>query len=76
MALWSATGNVGDFTLKNFDLRKVEGGDSEAAKIIFGGSAAWKEVSEADRPSIGYVWFRQGYRGKLVRYRSNYDSSD
>lgn len=73
---WTSTGNITDFSFEDFDLQKVSGGDSAAAKVIFGGNARLREVSETDRPYLGTVWFRQGPTGKLEKYLANYDSSD
>jgi len=74
---WTSTGNVTDFTMDEFELANVHGGDSEAAQAIFGGSAKVREVSENASPYIGNVWFKTDPQtGKLVHYKSNYDSSD
>ena len=74
---WTSTGNIKDFSMEDFTLNKVKGGDSEAAKQIFGGYAAVREVRESDSPSIGEVWFisdPQSHRLKF--FKANYDSSD
>jgi len=73
---WTSTGNVKNFTFKNFEIGKVGGGDSEAIRQISGGHAIIKEVDENDYPSKGNVWFRAGKNGKLEYWKSNYDSSD
>ena len=74
---WTSTGNITDLSLENFELEKVEGGDSEAAKNIFGGHAIIREVNENDEPSIGYVWFKTRKKtGKLVFWKAHYDSGD
>ncbi len=74
---WTSTGNVTDFTMDDFELENVHGGDSEAIRKIFGGSSRVIEVSENASPSIGNVWFRTDPNtGKLVYYKANYDSSD
>jgi len=72
---WTSTGNITDFTLEDFELQKVKGGDSKAAQLIFGGHAIIREVEELQTPPIGNVWFRLGVNGKLQFYKSNYDSS-
>jgi len=73
---WTSTGNVHDFTLDNFNLQDVHGGDSEAAKVIFGGRGIIKEVEENACPSIGNVWFRPNPEtGKLELWKHNYDTS-
>ena len=74
---WTSTGNVTDFSMEDFDLAAVQGGDSEAAKAIFGGRGHVIEVAEDAQPSIGNVWFRPDPEtGKLKIWRANYDSSD
>jgi hypothetical protein len=72
---WTSTGNVSDFTLEDFDLQKVEGGDAGAAKVIFGGDARIREVPHAGVPSKGNVWFIPGDNGKLRLFKANYDTS-
>lgn len=79
---WSATGNITQLRMSQLEgdpqlaIAQIKGGDSEAAKAIFGGYLRIREVSEEDRPSIGHVWFKEGPNGLLERYRANYDSSD
>jgi hypothetical protein len=73
---WTSTGDVGKYTLDTFELSEVAGGESAAARAIFGGSARILEVDETRHPQIGSVWFRPGPDGRLVRYAANYDSSD
>lgn len=74
---WTSTGNVQNFTMEDFNLGKVKGGDSEAAKQIFGGHAAIREVSPQDAPHIGEVWYiSDPQSNKLKFYKANYDSSD
>lgn len=78
---WSATGNVIELPMRVFEnamlgIQLLTGGDSEAAKAIFGGHVKVREVSESELPSKGYVWFKEGPNGLLERYRANYDSSD
>ena len=74
---WVSTGNIQDFTLENFDFKKVKGGDSAAAFALFGRSnIKIREVNENEQPFIGNVWFKPGVDGKLQRWKANYDSSD
>jgi len=73
---WTSTGNIEDFTLADFVICDVRGGDSAAARKIFGGKAEVREVDEADRPPLGTAWFIEGDNGKLKRWKTNYDSSD
>lgn len=71
--------STGDIRNQDFDavtLSSISGGDSLAAKVIFGGSFAVKEVNLNDDPRIGYVWFIKGENGKCTLYKSNYDTSD
>ncbi len=74
---WTSTGNITDFTMKDFGLGKVQGGDSAAVKVIFGGSAMIRWVDKDDRPPIAHVWFRTDRKTrKLKLFKANYDSSD
>lgn len=80
---WTSTGDVSNFTLAEWEkdprgtLAKMKGGDSEAARVIFGGHARVMEVAEHQGPSIGNVWFRESeVDGLLTRWQANYDSSD
>jgi len=73
---WSSTAtNISEFNFSNFDFTKLYGGDSEAAKGIFGGHFDVREVKETDSPSISNVWFMEE-NGKLKLWKYNYDSSD
>ena len=72
---WTSTGNVRDYNFKSFNLETVVGGDSEAAKAIFGGHARIYEVNENDKPSLGRVWFTE-VDDRFKLYKANYDSSD
>lgn len=76
---WTSTGNIKDFSMSEWEggmaMPKISGGDSAAAKCIFGGHFRIKEVNELLRPSIGKVWYKEGEGGKLELYKSNYDSS-
>jgi hypothetical protein len=72
---WTSTGNVRDYNFKSFTLDNVVGGDSAAAKAIFGGYARIYDVQENQRPSKGYVWFTE-VEERFKLYKANYDSSD
>lgn len=72
---WTSTGNVEKFSFKDFDLSKVKGGDSEAVKLISAAKVQVKEVEESAEPPIGHVWYREGSKGKLKKWKSNFDSS-
>jgi hypothetical protein len=72
---WTSTGNIRNFGLSNFSLSQVKGGDSEAARAIFGGWAEVLDVEETANPSLGRVWFVEK-DGKLEHYKANYDTSD
>lgn len=74
---WTSTGNIEQFTMDEFNIDRVSGGDSEAAKKIFGGYAAVREVRKEDSPHIGEVWYiSDPQSNKLKFYKANYDSSD
>lgn len=75
MDQWTSTGNVTQQDFDKINLHTVEGGDSEAAKAIFGGSFTRKEVGEAEMPRLGYVWYIKGDDGKPKLFKSNYDTS-
>lgn len=72
---WTSTGNIGDYNFETFELSRVEGGDSLAARQIFGGHAKIREVSENSYPSKGEVWFIE-VGGTFELWKANYDSSD
>lgn len=73
---WTSTGNVSEYTMNDFDINQIDGGDAETALAIGIASFEIKEVSEDAHPKIGYVWFKEGKDGKLEKYKTNYDSSD
>lgn len=73
---FTSTGNIKEQKFSEVTLSGISGGDSEAAKSIFGGRFTVKEVLENDGPSIGYVWFKEGGDGFCEAYKFNYDSSD
>lgn len=72
---WSSTGNIEDFTMEDFELRLVGGGDSETVRAIGIASARICEVEESWEPPMARVWYRTGPDGKLELYKYNYDSS-
>ena len=72
---WTSSGNVTEFTLEDFDIEKVRGGDAEAIRAIGIGGAGIREVEEGETPWIGRVWYRPGPDGKLKLWKHNYDSS-
>lgn len=63
------------FTLEDFELGKVTGGDSETIRKLGIGGAGICEVEEDAAPDIARVWFRPGPDGKLKLWKANYDSS-
>ena len=73
---WTSTGNVSNYTMNDFDINQIDGGDAKTVRALGIASFEIKEVSEDARPRIGYVWFKDGEDGKLEKYKANYDSSD
>ena len=73
---FTSTGNIESLDFETVELSAISGGDSQAAKAIFGGSFDIREVDDNDGPRIGYVWFKKGEDGKCKSYKFNYDSSD
>mgnify|MGYP003576547042 FL=1 len=77
---WTSTGDVKSHdwdALKSQGIEAVNGGDSAAARVIFGGHFWFREVDpQYERPFIGRVWFRKGADGKPELWLTNYDSSD
>lgn len=71
----SSADNLTNMGFKDFELQKLSGGSSEAAKVIFGGYAKVKMVGANERPSIGDVWYVEE-NGKFKLYLANYDTSD
>ena len=74
---WTATGNIRE---KDFKLAMtpdaISGGDSEAARAIFGGNIRALQIEDTDEcPPIGRVWFTEGLDGKCQFWKANYDSS-
>lgn len=74
---WTSTGNIRELSWSELERRGnvVEGGDSEAARAIFGGRFRFLTVGLAEGPPIGTVWFTCGDDGRPKLYRANYDSS-
>lgn len=74
---WSAGArNLKTIPFDQLTLDKLKGGDSEAAKAIFGGTFRILEVTENQRPSLGNVWFKKDENGFPEFYKAQYDSSD
>lgn len=76
---WTSTGDVKLHlwdALKASGLDAITGGDSRAARLIFGGRLRFYQVNPLLQPSIGSVWFTRGEDGYPKFYRANYDSSD
>ena len=73
---WTATGNIEDLKFDEVGLDHISGGDSEAVKVIFGGSFKRKQVEETAMPNLGYFWFIKGENGKCKFYKGNPDTSD
>lgn len=73
---WTSSGNMETIPFDSVSLEQITGGDSEAAKTIFGGHFEIKEISEGDSPTIGNVWFKKGTDGNCEFYKSNFDTSD
>jgi hypothetical protein len=72
----SSARNKAELDFDTCTLNDFVGGDSEAAKIIFGGHFERKTVDREASPSIGHVWFCKNASGKLMVWKTNYDSSD
>lgn len=72
---WTASGNMEDQVFKTVGLDDVSGGDSEAAKSIFGGRFERKQVEETEAPPIGNVWYKESPDGKCEVYKYNFDTS-
>lgn len=78
---WTSTGNIEGTKLEDWEtdtdlmLANVKGGDSEAAKKMFGGRAYVREVEEDDYPTIGSVWFKPDEAGVLRKWHANPDTS-
>jgi hypothetical protein len=72
---FTSTGNIKTLVFKDATLDKISGGDSQAAKDIFGASFSVMEVEEDAKPRLGCVWFKEGQDGKCQFYKANYDLS-
>jgi len=79
---WTYTGNIEGTKLVDWEenqkdmLNSRTGGDAEAIRAIFGGSARTMMVDESAEPMLGHVWFRENEQGLLFRWKFTYDSSD
>lgn len=76
---WTSTGNIKALSwddLKTAGIDAVSGGDSEASRVISGGTFFFRMVGEHQSPTIARVWFTKGPDGKPELYKFNYDSSD
>lgn len=76
---WTSTGDMTEHTwaeLKAQGIDAIAGGDSEAARVIFGGHFMFRTVREDERPSLGEVWFIEGADGRPDLWKMNLDSSD
>jgi hypothetical protein len=74
---WTSTGNIMSIPwteLQTQGVDAVSGGDSEAARLVFGGRLHFYEVDDDAEPQIGNVWYIEddGYPA-VWKYR--YDSS-
>jgi hypothetical protein len=75
---WTSTGNITELSwseLEQQGIKAIAGGDSGAAKVLFGGHMRFMTVSPAERPVIGTVWYVCGDDGRPKLYRANYDTS-
>lgn len=72
---WTSTGDIASQDFDTVTLWSVRGGDSSAAKAIFGGHFVRKTVPVTASPAVGNVWFRKGPNGKCEFLKANYDSS-
>ncbi|MBI2099504.1 hypothetical protein HYT45_03805 [Candidatus Uhrbacteria bacterium] len=77
---------VKPLTLRNFNLasykpRKYRGSPSSPARfrsihyLVQTHQAKIMDVYDYQHPILGYVWYRQGPDGKLVKWKQNIDSS-
>mgnify|MGYP003145194810 FL=1 len=75
---WTSTGDVLTFSweeLKQHGIGCVTGGDSEAIRVIFGGTFNFRKVNETDTPLIGNVWMIKNEKGYPAVWKTRYDSS-
>lgn len=73
---WTASGNIRELSFDELTLAAIQGGDSDAAKIIFGGTLKRRIVSESDIPRMGTVWFTRASNGTCQFHSARYDTSD
>ena len=73
---WTSTGAFKHIKFDDLMLESINGGSSDAAKKIFGGTFNRKTVSESANPRIGNVWLVKGKNGFPEVWKANYDSSD
>lgn len=73
---WTSSGDFTHIPFDDLDLDLIFGGDSAAAKAIFGGTFKRKNVMECDYPGIGNVWLIKDEQGFPKVWKTNYDSSD
>ena len=80
---WMASrlSNIRDINFDSFNYFQVDGPDTDSTKKILVGmicmSSYWKgKVRKDDMPTLGYVWFIKGPDGKMLKFKSNIDSSD
>ena len=72
---WTSTGDVESYSLSDFVLENIHGGDADTIRAIGIASATVREVMEDQSPAIGCVWFKENEEGKLKKWKYNYDSS-
>ena len=69
---WSSTAtNLTTMSFADFDPDRLTGGDSRAAKLIFGGHYVVKDVLETAHPPIGRVWFIER-EGRFERWKTRH----
>jgi hypothetical protein len=73
---WTSSGNVEKIPFDKLSLNAITGGDSKAAKAIFGGHFKIKVVPFNSSPTTGYVWLIKSKNGYPVKWKYNYDTSD
>ena len=73
---FTSTGNITSLDFDTVAYEYISGGDSETARVCFGGHFNKRKVKITDSPNIGRVWFKRGENGKCEQYKANYDTSD
>ncbi len=58
-----------------FDLNKIGPNVKRSNLGWVGFHTILREVFENSSPMIGYVWYRSDESGKMILWKSNYDSS-